>query len=819
MHCLYCLNILPTYLIGGKRLKLTLHSGQQISSASRVAAHHRVTSRSISSSCSESASYASLSLTEPILQLEKATRNVDISDLLVEVTTKAKQKLLNSIQIRELVNQLAELLNKSQNGNFRTAEFERVEETASNLVLSIDVKLQIYICLAELISKYLIIQKTKKIEINQETVDDGNWSDRDESKSNANTLRTILREKCDSWVHHLQAENAPEIKAAILTLISSWFNANEPLRQPRSHEILWGQMKNCLADLNHLVKASSLRLLGSGISAISSTDRSLAPDILTLVGRYTNSQDPRVRNAAFEALHQIHNQDYKLDVILYKDFCKALEDDYEGVRGAALNLVYVMSCAYPEHLIKVSNHTSNKQGNKPESLSLRGLPLEREGEATREVRLVDDAFGKICNGVNDLSVHVREKAMQLIGNFAKASKTSEGNGVSQIFLEQTLDKKLMSNMRTKRSAHEREAKLVSAGEWSSGKAWADDAPREEIGAEDVNLMSFGACGAFIHGLEDEFMCVRLEAIESLTRLSIQNSKLAATALDFLVDMFNDEIELVRLKAIESLTRIANHITLQVHQLETIMSALDDFSMVVREKLHLMLQASTIATKDGLQNVINKLLENIKRYPQDKRSILLTFKSLGLKHANLTLPLVTQLLEIHPFFDTAEPDVEDPCYLCILVLVYNAAQQSPTLKPLLDHHTKRHFNYLIHTYPHLAKESDNSHNHSIANMIRQNVSKSRSLAKTEYLDSESSTLRFFQQVFGRVWTSQNTNHSLSLDGQIKILHRAQNDLERLGAIEPGVEDAAMFANIYIQAQENILRCLSCRFWNNSTVSSI
>ena len=33
------------------------------------------------------------------------------------------------------------------------------------------------------------------------------------------------------------------------------------------------------------------------------------------------------------------------------------------------------------------------------------------------------------------------------------------------------------------------------------------------------------------------------------------------------------------------------------------------------------QASTIATKDGLENVIGKLLENLKRYPQDKRSIL------------------------------------------------------------------------------------------------------------------------------------------------------------------------------------------------------
>ena len=76
-------------------------------------------------------------------------------------------------------------------------------------------------------------------------------------------------------------------------------------------------------------------------------------------------------------------------------------------------------------------------------------------------------------------------------------------------------------------------------------------------------MSFGSCGAFIHGLEDEFSCVRAASMESLTRLSIGSPKLASLALDFLVDMFNDEIELVRLKAIESLKRIAAHITLQV----------------------------------------------------------------------------------------------------------------------------------------------------------------------------------------------------------------------------------------------------------------
>ena len=55
-----------------------------------------------------------------------------------------------------------------------------------------------------------------------------------------------------------------------------------------------------------------------------------------------------------------------------------------------------------------------------------------------EIRLVDDAFGKICQAVNDLSMHVRMQAAQLLGTMVK---------VSERFLNQTLDKKLMSNMR------------------------------------------------------------------------------------------------------------------------------------------------------------------------------------------------------------------------------------------------------------------------------------------------------------------------------------------------------------------------------------
>lgn len=133
----------------------------------------------------------------------------------------------------------------------------------------------------------------------------------------------------------------------------------------------------------------------------------------------------------------------------------------------------------------------------------------------------------------------------------------------------------------------------------------------------------------------------------------------------MVDMFNDEIQDVRLRAIESLKKMSSSVTLQEDQLETILGALEDFSGEVREGLHAMLAASHLATTNCLYMCVNRLLDNLSRYPQDRESIRSCLAELGASHPYLTLPLVPQLLGRHPFFDTPEPDVDEPS--CILYI--------------------------------------------------------------------------------------------------------------------------------------------------------
>merc|ERR1712013_234927 len=244
--------------------------------------------------------------------------------------------------------------------------------------------------------------------------------------------------------------------------------------------------------------------------------------------------------------------------------------------------------------------------------------------------------------------------------------------------------------------------------------------------------------------------------------------------------------------------ISRHILLQVHQLEGILSALDDFSTLLREKLHLMLQACTIATKDGLENVIQKLKANLKRYPQDRRSILMTFKHLGSNHPDLTLPLVTTLLEIHPYFDKQENDIEDSAYLCTLVLVLNAAQHCPTLPQLLDGHTRRHHSYLQDTFPHLIPSSHPS----------------LLVTKKTTEDTCSRTANFLHSVLSRVKASA----SMSPSRRLSVLQTSVSELSRLSSIEPSLGDPSSFARTYLEGQTLYLRIVQATGWSGPSLGT-
>uniref|UniRef100_A0A8C7JV89 Integrator complex subunit 4 n=1 Tax=Oncorhynchus kisutch TaxID=8019 RepID=A0A8C7JV89_ONCKI len=429
-----------------------------------------------------------------------------------------------------------------------------------------------------------------------------------------------------------------------------------------------------LSDTYFGVRNKCLQLLGclgNVDTPLNKDGQGLVPAVIgdaqSLISDYFADQDPRVRTAAIKAMLQLHERGLKIQQTIYDQACQLLCDDYEQVRSAAVQMVWVLSQLYPESIVPIPS--SNEQ-----------------------VRLVDDSFGKISHMVSDGSWVVRVQAAKTLGNMLQ---------VSPHFLEQTLDKKLMSDLRRKRTAHERAKELYASGEFSSGRKWADDAPKEKVDTSAVNLIASGACGAFVHGLEDEMYEVRIAAVDALSALAQSSASFAEKCLDFLVDMFNDEIEEVRLQSIHVLRQISTNITLREDQLDTVLAVLEDSSRDIREALHELLCFTNVSTKECIQLALLELLKNLTKYPTDRNSVWKCLKFLGCRHPTLVLPLVPELLSTHPYFHTPEPDMDDPAYIAVLVLVFNAAQSCPTMTALFSDHTFRHYTYLRDSLSHLV----------------------------------------------------------------------------------------------------------------------
>ncbi|CAD7680537.1 unnamed protein product [Nyctereutes procyonoides] len=492
-----------------------------------------------------------------------------------------------------------------------------------------------------------------------------------------------------------------------------------------------------LTDTSHGVTNKCLQLhgnLGSMETSVTKDGEGLAVrDVQKIIGDYFSDQDPHVRAAGIKAMLQLHERGLKLHQAIYNQACKLLSDDYEQVRSAAVQLIWAVSQLYPESTVPIPS-------------------------SNEETRLVDDACGKICPVVSDGSWVVGVQAAKLLGSMEQ---------VSSDFLEQTLDKKLMSDLRRKRTTHERAKELHRSGEFSSGRRWGGDAPKEEIDTGAVNLIESGACGAFVHGLEDEMYEVHIAAVEALCMLAQSSpSFVEKYRPDFPVDMFNDEIEEVRLQSIHSMRKISNNITLR--------------DPGCRLALHELLCCTNVSTKEGIHLALVELLKNLTKYPTDRDSVWKCLKFLGSRHPTLVLPLVPELLSTHPFFDTAEPDMDDPAYIAVLVLIFNAATTCPTMQALFSDHTFRHYAYLRDSLSHLVPALRLPGRKLVSSSISPGIAPHEDLSH-----------QFLQQSPERFTI---------------------RDLQRLGELQSELAGVADFLATYLRCQLLLIKALQGKLWN-------
>ncbi|KAG0311161.1 Integrator complex subunit 4 [Dissophora globulifera] len=398
-----------------------------------------------------------------------------------------------------------------------------------------------------------------------------------------------------------------------------------------------------LNDRHHRIRSAVLQLVAHLAPMLKASDLPLIPtskqqqgysqhDIQLIISNYVTDPEPRVRKNACKALLDLHRQGFKLGLVMYDVAILALLDDYQEVRMEGLDLIYILSGLYPEQIVQ--------------------NPFASQIQATR---LVDDAFIRICDMVNDSSMPVRAKACSLLGRF----KT-----VDYKFLSQTFSKQIMARLKVDVAP-----KNLAAGpaqkQAQRAKLIATPEGDQDVTAQQVRLLDSGACGAFVHGLEDEYQDVRYAAIDSICQLCLHNPDFSLLALDYMVDMFMDEIDHVRLNALTSLCKIGTKapITFDTEQLQIALGVLED------------------ADRDMFQF-----------YAAANPQILSSKES-----------MVPEMLNLNKMYLPIEQNVENMLYGGHLILIFNAATANPHILQMLPKYTYKHYTYLRDKYPNCFPE--------------------------------------------------------------------------------------------------------------------
>jgi hypothetical protein len=213
-----------------------------------------------------------------------------------------------------------------------------------------------------------------------------------------------------------------------------------------------------------------------------------------------------------------------------------------------------------------------------------------------------------------------------------------------------------------------------------------------------------AAGAFVHGLEDEFAAVRGAAVESITKLALHRPlrELAERATTNLVDAFNDEIESVRLRAVLGVRRILNAtrssaasepLALSEDYVIVALSNLEEASEQIREAIRALLCSVRLESAQSLRAIVQSLMANMSKHPEDTPSVLQCLRRLGRGHAEFAELLIEKLLHIDRRFAPQEPHIDDLYYACIMVLLINAAVRRPTILARLPSYCAGHAAYL------------------------------------------------------------------------------------------------------------------------------
>ncbi|CAH8540026.1 unnamed protein product [Schistosoma turkestanicum] len=439
---------------------------------------------------------------------------------------------------------------------------------------------------------------------------------------------------------------------------------------------------------------------------------------------HTGDGDPRVRDRAFHCLltwlctlnavlkSNEFNRSGKAKYInnhketgwfetnlesVYSAACQGLLDSEELVRRTSLHVLGKLSTIWPHH-----NITDAPVFNLNSLISSKRC-LDSDLD---EIQLVDDAFIRVCCRLQDPSRSVRQLAAQIMADLAKF--------VTENCLLQTLEKTVMTDRQVRRYMMENDVKSKNKSKNKNSNTTNNNNPHstmdnrtqatKHVNSDSINLISTGCNGAIISGLEDDYFEIRCTTLATLTHIASLNTRFALNCQDLLVDMLTDDIQDVRLAAVRALSVVGDKVPVKSEQVAIITSALAEGSGRIRRRLHHLLSQCRLASAPCLISLLDGLLQNLRRYPEDRDNLWRCAASVGKNHPIFVEMCLSSLLRTHSWLNGPEPIKEDPAYLTVLLLVFNAEPNVPGMLAKFPRHVTSTKIYLQELLPSLLPKT-------------------------------------------------------------------------------------------------------------------
>lgn len=144
-----------------------------------------------------------------------------------------------------------------------------------------------------------------------------------------------------------------------------------------------------------------------------------------------------------------------------------------------------------------------------------------------------------------------------------------------------------------------------------------------------------------------------------------------------------------------------------HHLDAIICGLTDTYDKIRFGLHTLLSVSNFISPISLLTVISFLIENLKKFPQDRESTFKCLKNISFHNPHDVGAVVDNLVRANNFMLTNEPSTDDPCHLALIIIACNSCIKFPQIKCLLPKYFSFHIDFLITTFPEYSQPQNDS----------------------------------------------------------------------------------------------------------------